>query len=108
MASALLLVLDYREAETVFTEPLLLDTVVGGDWGPPGLAASPKPQRLGCLGKPQSRSPAAGGLYADSEQLAGFLVRPRLLLARAPHPAFPLVLSDVRARHSAPEHPLYQ
>ena len=65
MASALLLVLDYREAETVFTEPLLLGTVVGGDWGTPGLAASPKPQRLGCLGKPQSRSPAAGGLYAD-------------------------------------------
>ena len=108
MALALLLVLDYREAETVLTEPLLLGTVAGGDWGTPGLAPSPKPQRLGCLGKPQSRSPAAGGPYDDLEQLAGFLVRPRLLLARVPHPAFPLVLSDVRARHSAPEHPLYQ
>lgn len=30
MGLALLLVLDYREAETVFTEPLLLGTVVGG------------------------------------------------------------------------------
>lgn len=51
MGLALLLVLDYRGAETVFTEPLLLGTVVGGDWGIPGLAPSPKPSEAGMSGQ---------------------------------------------------------
>lgn len=41
----------------------------------------PKPQRLGCPGTSQPRSPAARALSADTEQLAGYLARPWLLLA---------------------------
>lgn len=51
-APALPSVLGYREAETAFGEPLLPGTVVGGAWGIPGPAPSPKPQGLGCPGQP--------------------------------------------------------
>lgn len=47
MGLALPLVLGYREAETVFREPLLLGTMVGGGLGHPRSGPIPKASEAG-------------------------------------------------------------
>lgn len=87
----------------MFREPLLLGAVGGRGTGTFQVPSDPQSLRGWNVLASHSHALQRAGLYADTEQLARYLVRPgswpeSLTLA------FPLVLSDMWARHSAPEH----